>query len=121
ESFDCIGGWRENYRVTGNGKSVVIDGRRMAYHEGKAVDPSDVMPDGRKFDNIDQLKKLLLEDRDQLARALTFKLLTYSTGAAPSNADQAQIDNIVNKIRDKNYGLRSLIHEIVQSQMFQTK
>src|SRR5690606_12810139 len=29
ENFDCIGGWREHYRVTGRGESVVIDGRRM--------------------------------------------------------------------------------------------
>lgn len=121
ESFDCIGGWRDWYRVTGSGKSVVVDGRRMSYHQGKDVDPSDVMPDGRAFDNVDQFKKLLLSDKDQLARSLTFKLLTYATGAAPSSDDKPQIEAIVNKIRDKNYGLRSLVHEIVQSEMFRTK
>ena len=31
ESFDVIGGWRENYRTTGNGKEVIIDGRHMSY------------------------------------------------------------------------------------------
>ena len=34
ESFDVIGGWRENYRITGNGKPVTIDGRRMPYLQG---------------------------------------------------------------------------------------
>jgi len=121
ESFDCIGGWRDNYRATGNGKPVVIDGRRMLYLEGKPVDPSDVLPDGRRFDNVDQFKKLLLSDKDQLARALTFKLLTYATGAAPTLDGKSQIEAIVSKVRENDYGLRSLIHQIVQSEMFQTK
>lgn len=121
ESFDCIGGWRENYRVTGSGETVVVDGRRMPYHRGRKVDPSDSMADGRRFENIDQLKQLLLEDRPQLARALTAKLIAYSTGRAPQPSDRNVVDAIVSRIRDKDYGLRSLIHEIVQSEIFQTK
>jgi hypothetical protein len=121
ESFDVIGGWRENYRTTGNGEEVKVDGRRMPYHKGKKVDPSDTLPDGQKFQNIDELKQLLLRDRDQLARALTEKLLTYATGAAPEPADKPEIEAIVRKVREKKYGLRSLVHEIVQSKVFQTK
>src|SRR5262249_40450341 len=67
ESFDVIGGWRDYYRSVGNGKPVTIDGRRMPYLQGKKVDPADVLPDGRKFKDIDELKQLLLADRDQLA------------------------------------------------------
>lgn len=121
ESFDCIGGWRENYRVTGNGKTVVIDGRRMAYHEGRMVDPSDIMPNGKAFTNVDEFKQILLEDKDQLARALTTKLLTYATGAAPATSDRPQIDAIVQSIGKKDYGFRTLIHEVVKSELFQTK
>jgi mono/diheme cytochrome c family protein len=121
ESFDCIGGWRDNYRVTGSGKSVVIDGRRMAYHEGKPVDPSDVMPDGQKFANVDQFKQILLQNPDQLARSLATKLLTYATGAAPTSSDQPAIEKIVSDIRGKQHGLRSLVHEVVQSEVFRTK
>lgn len=121
ESFDVIGGWRDYYRSVGNGKPVTINGRRMPYLEGRQVDPADVLPDGRKFQNIDELKTLLLADKDQLARALTTHLLTYATGAAPSAADRPEIDAIVAKIPDKNYGLRSLVHEIVQSKLFRNK
>ena len=121
ESFDCIGGWRDNYRVTGSGKTVIIDGRRMSYLEGQPVDPSDVMHDGARFENIDQFKQLLLRDKDQLARALTVKLLTYATGAAPTTADRPQVEAIVEKIRGQNYGFRSLVHEVVQSEVFRTK
>lgn len=121
ESFDCIGNWRENYRVTGNGKSVVIDGRRMAYHEGKQVDPSDVLAGGERFENIDQFKQLLLRDKPQLARALTGKLLTYATGRSPQSADREAVEAIVAKISKENYGLRSLVHAIVESEVFQSK
>jgi hypothetical protein len=123
ESFDVIGGWREQYRTTGNGdrKDVIVDGRRMPYRMGAKVDPSDVMPDGSKFSNIDEFKQVLLKDKDQLARALTVKLLTYGTGSAPEATDKAEIEAIVKKDREKNYGFRSLIHEIVQSKLFQTK
>jgi hypothetical protein len=123
ESFDVIGGWREQYRTTGSGdrKEVIVEGRRMPYRLGAKVDPSDVMPDGSKFRNIDELKQLLLKDKDQLARALAEKLLTYATGAAPEATDKAEIEAIVKKDRQKNYGFRTLVHEIVQSKMFQTK
>jgi hypothetical protein len=121
ESFDVIGGWREQYRTTGNGKEVIVDGRRMPYHLGRKVDPSDVLPDGSKFKDVDELKQLLLKDRDRLARALAGKLLTYATGAAPEAGDEAEIDAIVAKVRQKDYGLRSLVHEMVQSRLFQAE
>jgi mono/diheme cytochrome c family protein len=121
ESFDVIGGWREQYRSIGDGKPREINGRRVRFWPGPAVDPSDALPDGRRFRNIDEYKKLLLDDKDQLARALTEKLLAYATGAAPTKADRPEIRQIAQKIRDQNYGFRSLIHEVVQSRLFQSK
>ena len=121
ENFDCIGGWRQNYRTTGLGQPVEIDGRRMPYLRGPAVDAGDVLPDGERFRDIDELKQLLLRDKGQFARALTEKLVTYATGAAPQAADGAEIEAILRAARDKDYGLRTLIHEIVQSKLFLTK
>jgi mono/diheme cytochrome c family protein len=121
ESFDVIGGWRENYRTTGLGKEVMLNGRRMSYLKGPKVDPSDILPDGQPFADVDEFKKLLLEQRDQVARSLTEKLVTYATGGPPEPADREQIDGIVQRIRDRNYGLRTLVHEVVQSELFRTK
>jgi hypothetical protein len=120
ESFDVIGGYRENYRALGV-KAVIVDGQRMHYGLGKKVDPSDVMPDGQHFQNVDEFKQLLLKDKDQLARSLTEKLLIYATGGALQAADKPEVEAIIGKIRDKNYGFQTLIHEIVQSKVFQTK
>jgi len=121
ESFDVIGGWRENYRSVGKGDTVVVNGRTMRYKKGPPVDASDVLPDGRRFQNIDEYKQLLLTDKDQLARALAEKLLSYGTGGTPAKSDQTEIDAIVGRIRTKDYGLRTLVHEIVQSKVFQSK
>ncbi len=121
ESFDVIGGWRERYRTTGHGDPVVVNGQSMQYREGLPVDPGDVLPDGRRFRNIDEYKQLLLTDIDQIARALTEKLLTYATGAPPDAADQADVEAMIRQAAAKNYGLRTLIHAIVQSKPFQHK
>jgi hypothetical protein len=93
----------------------------MMYLQGPKVDPGDVMPDGQRFGNIDEFKQLLLKDKDGLARALTIKLLTYATGGAPELADMREIEAIVGKAREKHYGFRTLVHEIVQSKLFLNK
>jgi hypothetical protein len=85
------------------------------------VDSADVLTDGRRFQNIDEFKQLLLSDKDQLARALAEKLLAYATGAAPTMADTPEIEAIVTRIRDKNYRFRTLVHEVVQSELFRNK
>jgi len=124
ESFDVIGGWRDRYRLSGwtrEAEEVIVDGQKMRYYNGAKVDATGILPDGRTFQNIDEFKQLLLSDKDQLARALTEKLVTYSTGAAPRIADESQVESIVTAVRAKNYGLRTLIHEIVKSELFQRK
>src|SRR5205823_1920928 len=112
-------GWRDYYRSVGKGDPVVVGNRKMRYLKGPTVDAADVLPDGRRFQNIDEYKQLLLRDKDQLARALTEKLLSYGTGATPAKSDRPEIDAIVGRIRSKDYGLRTLVHEIVQSKVFQ--
>ena len=121
ESFDCIGGWRDHYRVTGNGGEVVIEGRRMPYHKGRKVDPADVLADGERFADIDQFKQLLLRDKPRLAGAMAAKLVTYATGRVPQPADREAMAALVTAVVAKNFGLRSLVHEIVQSGIFQNK
>ncbi|MFN0078028.1 MAG: DUF1592 domain-containing protein [Prosthecobacter sp.] len=112
ESFDVIGGYRDKY---------VLDGRPANFRTGKPVDPADVLPDGRAFKNIDEFKQLLLADQDQIARALATKLITYATGGPPQRIDRTKIDAIVAKAKAKNLGFRTLIHEIVASELFQRK
>jgi hypothetical protein len=120
ESFDVIGGWREYYRVSHWVAGVKeVPGR--IYLQGHNVDATGTTADGQRFQNIDEFKQLLLRDKDQVARALCERLVTYATGGAPEPADKPQIEAIVARVRAKNYGLRTLVHEIIQSKMFQNK
>jgi hypothetical protein len=119
ESFDVIGGWREHYRSLTNNGERDSQGRRV--RPGPAVDPADALTDGRRFQNINEFKQLLLTDKDQLARNLAEKLLAYATGAEPTPLDRPQIDVIVRRVSEQGTGFRALIHEIVQSSLFQTK
>ena len=121
ESFDVIGGWRDHYRTRGRGKRVILDGRRMPYLQGPKVECSDVLPDGRRFRDIDEYKRLLLTDKDQIARALIRRLVTYATGGAPEAVDQPEIEAILRVSKRKDYGLRTIIHEIIRSKLFQNK
>jgi hypothetical protein len=126
ENFDAIGAWRTHYRthdrrIRDTEIILTLDGQRFTYRPGHPVDASDELPGGKPFGDIDDLKKLLLEDPDMIARCLTEKLLIYATGATLSAADEPELEPIVRRVREKKYGLRTLVHEIVQSKLFQTK
>jgi hypothetical protein len=123
ENFDVIGGWRQQYRSLAAGEPVKVksDGLNVKYLHGRTVDAGDVLADGRKFANIDELKKLLLADPDQIARCIAGKLLTYATGGGPQFADRQTIEEIVVRARNHDLGLRTMIHEVVQSPAFLNK
>ena len=66
-------------------------------------------------------KRLLLADKDQLARNLTRKLLIYATGADIQFADREIVEQIVATLRGNQYGFRTLVHEVVRSRVFLNK
>ena len=125
ENFDPIGNWREFYRApTRVGRAEIVNlpytGGRGVYR-GLDVEKGGQTPEGRPFKDIVDYKKLVLQDKDQLARSLTSKLMIYSTGGDIQFADREVVEGIVAKLRQKNYGLRTLVHEIVQSRVFLNK
>jgi Protein of unknown function (DUF1592)/Protein of unknown function (DUF1588)/Protein of unknown function (DUF1587)/Protein of unknown function (DUF1585)/Protein of unknown function (DUF1595)/Planctomycete cytochrome C len=123
ENFDVIGGWRDRYRAAkGDSPPGKFHGRRIwEFGLGPPVDASGELPDGRKFKSIDDFKQLLLEREDQVTRNLTASLLIYATGAGIQFADRGAVEAIVNRLKSRGGGLRSLVHEVVQSKTFQTK
>jgi hypothetical protein len=125
ESFDPIGGYRDFYRsTTGDRKTALTvsfsTGGRGIYR-GPDVEKGGQTHDGKTFHDIDEYKKLLLADRDQLARNLTEKLLVYATGAEIQFADREEVERIVGVLKTKNYGFRTLVHEVVASRLFLNK
>ncbi len=126
ESFDVIGAQRDWYRTRGGGKYVPIPRHPQApkhhvqYQQGPDVDASGITADGKSFADIREYKRLLLADETAMPRALTRQLLTYSLGRHLEFSDRPAVDRIVAGVQPKNYGLRSIIHEVVQSETFRT-
>lgn len=124
ETFDPIGNWREFYRVSERTKAGPIP---LPFYSGRAVfrgpdvEKGGQTPSGKAFEDIDDYKKNLLEEKDQIARNLTQQLLVYATGADIQFADREVVEAIVAKLRQNNYGFRTLVHEVVQSRIFTSK
>jgi hypothetical protein len=120
ESFDVIGGWRTNYRSVGDGEkvSVLVNGRGVRYKRGLPVDAAGQFTNGDRFENIDEFKEHLLKDKEEIARSVTEKLMMYATGGGMRFSDRVEVDEIVTRMAKSNYGLRTLIHEVVQSEVF---
>jgi len=121
ENFDVIGGWRDFYRGT-RGRQVELanyPGRQI--FRGLDVERGGQTPEGKAFKDIDDYKQLLLADQDQLARNLTQKLIIYATGADIQFADREVVEQLVARCREKKYGFRTLLHEVVQSRVFLNK
>jgi hypothetical protein len=124
EAFDPIGGYREFYRASARTDGGIVKlpnytGR--AFYRGPDVEKGGRTHDGHDFETIEDYKQILLKDKDQLARNLTEKLLIYATGAEIQFADREVVEQIVKTLQSKNYGFRSLIHEVVQSRVFLNK
>lgn len=123
ECFDVIGGFRDQYRSQGEGKQINLKNSRNKRHYVKLGQPVDASGefDGKPFVTIKDFKKLLLDKSDQVTISLAGKLVTYSTGAGINFADRSVVESIARKTNDQGGGLRTLIHEIVQSTLFQSK
>ena len=124
ESFDVMGGWRERYRAEGDGtpeKGLAKSGQKFAFHYALPVDATGELPDGRKFRDIREFKQLLLDDEKQLARNLARQLTVYATGSPVRFADRAGIEQVLQRASASHYGVRSLIHELVQCELFLNK
>jgi hypothetical protein len=124
ENFDVFGGWRDRYRALGEGAAPPgfgKNGQPFAFHFAQPVDSAGVLPNGRKFQNIVDLKKVLVDNEEQIARNLAKQLIVYATGAPIRFGDRPEIESILARVRPNHFGVRSLVHEIVQSETFQTK
>ena len=124
ESFDVIGGFRQRYRSVGEGDQSTekLQGRSIwEYKLGKPIDSSGQTSDGRPFADIREFKQLMLDDQEQIINCLAGKLTTYATGAGISFADRDEIERIADKTNAQGAGLRTLVYEVVASELFRTK
>lgn len=123
ESFNPIGGYQDRYRSLGAGDPVKleIDGRKVRYRLGPKVDSSGELEGNRSFTDINGFRKHLANDPEQLARAFTKNLLAFATGREMGFSDRPEIERIVKESAAAGYGVRGLLHLVVQSDLFRSK
>ena len=98
----------------------------VPHREGPAVDASGVTPQGDSFSGIAEYKRLLLQlllqqEVDEVARHLVSSVLVYGTGAEIEFADRDAVEEIVARGRDRGHPIRTMIHEVVQSELFRNR
>ena len=125
ETFDVIGQQRQWYRTRNNGKYVQRtvhphSAQNVQYKRGLDVDSAGSMPDGRPFADVREYKRLLMEDKTLATRTLTRMLLSYALGRRLGFSDRPEVQRIVASVKDKNDGLRSIVHEVVHSEAFRS-
>jgi hypothetical protein len=82
------------------------------------VDCAGQLPDGRPFKSYLELRDLLAADQAALAGAFARQLATYATGREIGFSQRAELENLLARARDKNFGVRSLLLELVASPLF---
>ncbi|TWT34734.1 DUF1592 domain-containing protein [Blastopirellula retiformator] len=100
DNYDLFGQWRE---TTEN---------------GKPVDASGLMPSGEKFAGPSELKKILLDRKQEFTRQLSRKVLGYALGRSLEDPDSCTIESLVTSLEENDYRMQTLIEQIVLSTPF---
>jgi hypothetical protein len=124
ENFDVFGGWRDKYRALAEGEKapgIGKNGQRFAFRYIQPVDASGTLPDGQRFQDVRELKRLLLKDERQIARNLTTQLIVFATGAPVQFSDRPKVETILDRAAKGGYGVKSLVHAVIESELFRNK
>jgi hypothetical protein len=102
ENFDAIGGWRAE--------------------DGKfPIDASGSLPDGRSFNGPNELKTLLLKEREAFVRGLSEKLLIYALGRGLERYDRPVVNRIAGSAAARDYKFSEMVLGVVNSLPFQAR
>lgn len=102
ENFDAAGRWRDSY--------------------GKvAIDASGELADGRQFSGPAELKILLMEEKEKIARNLATKMLSYALGRGLQFTDEPAIRRLEACLIENNFNPDPFLIELVKSYTFRMK
>ncbi|MEI6536220.1 MAG: DUF1588 domain-containing protein, partial [Verrucomicrobiaceae bacterium] len=99
EHFDAIGRWRD-------------------LENGKSIDSSGVMPDGRTFDGAAEFRKILMEQKAQFIRTLCSRLLGYALNRGLEIEDQPTLLGMEEALKKADFHSGPMIVTLVKSHSF---
>ena len=100
ENFDAIGRWRDKD------------------DSGGPIDAAGELPGGKHFTSPKELKTIIAGRKDELARNLTEKLLSYALCRQLEGYDEIVVDGMMDAIARDDYRMQTLIMEVVSSYPF---
>jgi hypothetical protein len=110
--MDPLGFAFENYDAVG----------RFRKQDGKfPIDASGVLPGGKVFDGPKELRTILKEKKELVARCLAEKMLTYALGRGLEHYDNPSLDAITAGLAKNDYRFSALVTEIVKSFPFRMR
>ena len=112
QRMDPLGFGLENFNAIGAFRT----------QDGKfPLDTSGTLPDGSSFNGPKELKAMLATRKDDFARCLAEKLLTYALGRGLEYYDKQAVDRIVRETAADGYKFSRLVLAIVGSEPFQKR
>ena len=128
EAFDPVGQYREFYRTTETGEKLDeirawfgANYGHVKYLKGADVDSSAILPDESVVEDIRAYKDVMAARPEMIARNFVKKLGTCATGVPIEAGDALEIESILTRAEPKQFGLKTLILETVQSELFTNK
>lgn len=130
EHFDAIGQWRDEIRHLKARPPVKVVGPEESDDEEEfrpefdllPVDARETLPDGTEIRGVADLREYLLTvRREDFARTIVSKLLSYSLGRSLEFTDQPEVDRLTTGFLANDMKLRSLVQEVVKNDLFRTK
>jgi hypothetical protein len=112
ENMDALGFAFENFDAIGRYRTK--DGE-------SAIDASGTLPDGKGFSGPAELKTLLKDRKEQLARNLAEKLTIYAIGRGLEYYDERALKKIVAGLGSAEYRFSALVTGIVTSDPFRLR
>lgn len=114
--MDVIGFGLENFDTTGTWRDTEKVGRKQVQ-----IAPGGTLPDGAAFANVQELKKLLLDQEHQLAKELVESIMAYGLGRTIEFSDHDDVEALLQKLKGDDYRVRSIVREIALCPLFRRK
>ena len=94
-------------------------GRFRTKENGKNIDASGKMPDGKQFNGIVELKQYILKNKQkEFLKNMTERLLSFALGRELQYFDEPVIKRIMSETKKNNYSSRTMLKAIIMSYPF---
>lgn len=102
DNFDAVGRWRDKIG-------------------DRPLDVSGELPGGEKLAGIQDLRRVLIDRKQQFVQSLTEQMLVYALGRELEDSDDCVVRKICTQLQSDNYRFSTLILEVANSDPFRLR